>query len=105
MAMSYLLQLLHARIVDHNLAGSTLPPQSRFLQEERETCVHGGALYPGGKKLAVKQEMFRSLCDIYFFLSWCSQLFRILGGEGLKLFQLRIGLCEKDRATVHQLEN
>lgn len=39
MAMSYLLQLLHARIVDHNLAGSTLPPQSRFLQEERETCA------------------------------------------------------------------
>ena len=63
-AISYLLQLLHARVVDHNLAGSPLPPQSRFLQEEREKGVHEGVLFPGGKKLAVKQEMVRSLGNI-----------------------------------------
>lgn len=28
--------------------------------------MQGGALFPGGKTLAVKQEVFLSLCNIYF---------------------------------------
>ena len=54
--------------MDHNLARSTLPPQSRFLQEEREKYVDGGALFSAGKKVSCETDVFLFIEYIFFHL-------------------------------------